>query len=211
MSWSRGNTEYSIYRVQHTPSTAYTEYSIQWVLHHSKIDCLPLPASLSALSGPCCTQFSTLPQLWVNQWIESQLPLHMPPVLLPPKQLPPDPLPPYVSPYMLNYVFQVHHWVHSISASKCISELNRSHPPSSSLSSLNIGLQMRLQTRLIPPSKCISQFTHSLDLQVHRQTCSITACKCISEFTPISVSKCISNLARSRPPSASRNMLDHEL
>jgi hypothetical protein len=66
-------TEYSIHRVQHTPSTAYTEYSIHrvqhtedrihCVLHHTKMDCLPFTASLSALSGPCCTQFSTFPQL----------------------------------------------------------------------------------------------------------------------------------------------------
>ena len=45
----------SSHRVQHTPSTAHTEYCIHRVLHHPKIDCLPLPASLSSLSGPCCT------------------------------------------------------------------------------------------------------------------------------------------------------------
>ena len=37
---STAYTEYSIYRVQHTPSTAYTEYSIHWVQDPSKIDCL---------------------------------------------------------------------------------------------------------------------------------------------------------------------------
>jgi len=64
---STAYTEYSIHRVQHTPSTAYTEYSLRRVLHHPMIDCLCLPASLSALSGPWCTQFSTFPELWVNQ------------------------------------------------------------------------------------------------------------------------------------------------
>jgi len=33
MAWSRVNTEYSINRVQHTPSTAYIEHSIHWVLY----------------------------------------------------------------------------------------------------------------------------------------------------------------------------------
>jgi len=46
------------------PSTAYTEYCIHRVLHHPKIDCLPLPASLSSLSRPCCTQFSTFPHIY---------------------------------------------------------------------------------------------------------------------------------------------------
>jgi len=50
-----------------TLSAAYTEYSIHHVLHHPNIDCLPLPASISSLSRPCWTQFSTFPQLRVNQ------------------------------------------------------------------------------------------------------------------------------------------------
>jgi len=44
-------------------NTAYTEYCIHCVLHHPKIDCLPLPASLSSLSRPWCPQFSTFPHL----------------------------------------------------------------------------------------------------------------------------------------------------
>jgi len=54
--------------VQHTLNIAYTKYCI-----HSMIDYLPLPASLSSLEGPWCTQFCTLPPLQVNQWIESSL------------------------------------------------------------------------------------------------------------------------------------------
>jgi hypothetical protein len=99
------------------------------------------------------------------------------------------------------------------SRSKCISELARSRPHSASLSSLNLGLQLHLQTRSITASKCISKLARSrrsrppsaslsslnLGLQVHLQTRSIMASKCISEFPP------------SRPPSASPNSLDHGL
>jgi len=74
----KANAEYSKHRVQYTPSTAYTEYCIPSVLHPSKMDCLLLPGCLSSLSGPCCTQCSKFAQLYVTQWIESQLPLHLP-------------------------------------------------------------------------------------------------------------------------------------
>jgi len=77
-------------------------------------------------------------------------------------------------------------------ASKCISKLTRSWPPSPSLSSLERSLQLHLQTRSITASKCISEFTRSLGLQVHLQTRWIAASKCISEFT------------RSQSPSASQ-------
>jgi hypothetical protein len=43
----------SEHRVQHTPITAYTEYSIYWVMHHLKIDCLLHPGNLSSLGTPC--------------------------------------------------------------------------------------------------------------------------------------------------------------
>jgi hypothetical protein len=59
---------------------------------------------------------------------------------------------------------------------------------------------VHLQTRSITASKCIFQLHN---LQVHLQTRSITASNCISEFNLILTSKCISKLARSRPPSAS--------
>ena len=78
----------------------------------------------------------------------------------------------------------------SITASKCISRLARSRPPSASPNWLDYGLQMHLQIRSITASKCISKFAQSqspslslksLDygLQVHLQTCSITASKYI--------------------------------
>jgi len=193
MPWSRVNTKYSMHWVQHTPSTAYAEYSIHRVLytlstvyteyclhrilHHPRIDCLALPASLWTLSGRCCTQFSTFPQLRVDEWIESKLPLLMPPDLPPPDSLPPDWPPSDQSPpdqphpstcpilfdpglqvhlwvhsisasvhrqTLLNLGIRVHLWVHSIPASKCISKLAPSWPPSSSLSSLDLSLQVYL-------------------------------------------------------------------
>jgi len=66
--------------------------------------------------------------------------------------------PPTLSPNTLNYGFQLHLWVHSISAS------------------------LHLQTRSITACKFIPELTQSLGLQVHLQTCSIPASKCISEF-----------------------------
>jgi len=99
-------------------------------------------------------------------------------------------------------------------ASKCISKLARSRPPSASPNSLDHGVQLHFPTCSIAVSKCISKVARSrlliaspksLDrgLQVHLQTCLITASKYISEFNLILASKCISKLAWSWPPSAS--------
>jgi len=66
---------------------------------------------------------------------------------------------------------QMHLQTHSIAAFKCISEFNlilackcfsklaRLRPPSASLSSLDHGLTVHLQTRSITASKCISKLT----------------------------------------------------
>jgi hypothetical protein len=193
--WSIVNTRYSIHQVQHTWSTAHSYYCIHHVLHHPKIDCLPLSSSPSALSGPCCTQFSKFPQLWVNQWIESQLASHLPPDLPPPDRPPPST--PAIS---INYGLQVNRYPCSITASKCISEFNlisacqsifkiaRSQPPSASLSSIRSwppsvspcsvhrGLQVNFPVHTITSSMCISKFTHSaspdtpaMTLQCHLQ------------------------------------------
>jgi len=76
-----------------------------------------------------------------------------------------------------------------------ISKLARSWPPGSSPTSLNHGLRVRLQTRSITASNCIPKLprlqppsSNDHDLQVN-----------------------ISKLARSRPPGASPNSLDHGL
>ena len=94
----------------------------------------------------------------------------------------------------------------SITASKSISKLARSRPPSAS----PISLQYGLQARMIMASKCMSKLAPSLPqsaspssldhiLQVYQLTCSITP------------SNCISKLARSQPPSVCRNSLDYGL
>jgi len=182
MPWSRVDTQYSIHQVQHTPCTAYTEYCIHRILHHSKMDSLPLPASFSALSGPCCTEFSTFPQLQVNQWIESQLPSQIPSDLPPPDSLPPDSLPPDWLPP---------DWPPSDQQPPDLL------PPSASLSSLDLSVSMCISKLAWarPPSAFLSSL--DLSLQVFLQTCSITASKPISEST------------RAQSPSASTNMLDH--
>jgi len=87
---SKAFTMYCIHRVLHTPCIAFPDYFIHQVLHHPQIDRLPLPAILSSLGGPCCTQLYTLTYLPVNQIIECQLPLRLPPDLSPPDRLPPS-------------------------------------------------------------------------------------------------------------------------
>jgi len=154
-------TEYTIHRVQHTPSTAYTTYCIPQVphtpstsntdyykyciWHYPMMDCLPAPASHSALSWPSCMHFLTFPQLQLNQRVVSQLPLYMPPDLLPPDTLPPDwplldcspsdQLPPSTPPIFIDHAVQVHHGVYLISGS------------------------MNRQTHSITVSEYISEFT----------------------------------------------------
>jgi len=58
---STAYTEYIIHRVQHTLSTAYTAYCIipRSTVSHSQ--------PFSSLCRTCCTQFCTFPQLQVNQ------------------------------------------------------------------------------------------------------------------------------------------------
>ena len=89
-------------------------------------------------------------------------------------------------------------------ASKSISKLARSQPPSASPMSLDHSLQVFLQSRTITTSKCISQLTrlrqphsHGHGLQVHLQTSLISA------------SECISKPAGSQPPSVSPFSLDY--
>jgi len=178
-------------------SRVNTENSIHCVLHHPSIDFLPLPASLSSPSRPCCTLFYTFPQLWVNKWMESQLASRLPPELPPP-----DWPPPSTPPISLGHGLQVHLDTRSITASKCISKLGRFRPPNS----LNHDLEVHLQTPSITASKCISNYARlrppsaqDHGLQMYIQSRSITA------------SKCIFKLARSQPPSVSLNSHDDGL
>jgi len=118
--------------------------------------------------------------------------------------------------------------------SKYSFNLDRSRPPSASLSStwswspsaspnslyhglqvylwveLDLGLQVHLQTRSITASKCISQL-HNLGLQMHLHTCLITASKCISKLALSWPPSASLSSTWSWPPSASPNSLDHGL
>jgi len=120
------------------------------VQHHPKIDSLPLPASFSSLGG-YCTQLSTFPQLQVNQWIESQLP----------SRLPPNRPPLSTPPISLDHSLQVHLQTRSVTASECISKLDRSRPPSASPNSLDHGLKVHHWVNSTSASKFISQFIRS--------------------------------------------------
>jgi len=110
----------SYHRVQHTPSTA----------------------SSQDRQSPAPSQF--LIQLQVNQWIESQLP----------SRLPPNRPPPCTSPISLDHSLQVHLQTRSVTASECISKLDQSRPPSASSEF----------TRSQPPSASLRSF--DLRLQV---------------------------------------------
>jgi len=87
--------------------------------------CHPQPfCHLSALAGWWFAQFSAFPHLRYNQWIESELLLHLHPGLPPPDHPPPDQLPsdqpppgqppPSVPPFLIDHGLQVHVLVHTI-------------------------------------------------------------------------------------------------
>jgi len=189
------------------PSTAYTEYSIQWVQHTPMIVWLPFilmitnwPLNVASASGVCpYTIYRHQPSSpWelrgkvtlshshscelTNWWIVSQHPAR-------------------------------HLWT----ATKYSCNLARWQPPSASPNPLDHDLQVHLQTSLITASK------------VHPETSSITASKYISKLTQLlppihtvmastpsaylqthlsRASKCMSNLAQSRPRSISLSSLD---
>ena len=200
--------------MQHTLSTTDTEHCIHRVLHHAKIDCLPLPASLSALCELCCTQFSTFPLLQVNQWIESRLPSHMPPDLPPPDsvppnslppgwlpsdQSPPDKLPPSTPPILIYHPLQVYVPTCPITASKCIWKFTWSRPPSVSPNSLNHRLLVHLWIHSISASNWISKLAQSQSPIASLSSLNLSVSKWISEFT------------RSQSPSGSPTMLNHDL
>jgi len=208
MPWSIVHTKYSIHPVQHTLSTAYTEYCLYCVLQYTKINCLPHPPSLSTLGRPCCTQFCTFAHVRVNHWIESQLPSHLHPELPPPEWLPPSSLP-----ILLDYGLQVHLQSRSITAtmaipklarlqprswhtngSKCISKLARWKPPRLSPDSLDYGLQVHTFTAY----KCISKLARSQPPSVSWNTLDYSL-----HVRRMSAAKCISKLGQSHPPNTS--------
>jgi len=185
MSWhqaqhtpSTAYTEYSIHLVQRTPSTAFTEYCIHRVQHLPKIVCLPF--ILKILSWPLnVASASGVPTYTFDH--------HQP-----------------NSPWQLKgcVTFSQSHgceltnsWNQSqhpprrpSTASKFLSKLATFRLPSSH----NHGFQMHLQTH----SNTASKLARSRPPSAYLQTGQVTA------------SKCISKLSRSWPPSVSPNSRD---
>jgi hypothetical protein len=147
MPWSRGNNQYRRGRVPHTQSTADTEYGVHCVLCHPIIVCLLLSASLSSCCRPCCTQLSSFPQLQINQMNRVSTPcvplswaywllIHSFKRLLSSCTIMSSKYisnltrlqPPRISLNWLDYSLQVH----ITTATKCISKLAWSGPPSAS-------------------------------------------------------------------------------
>jgi len=145
---------------------------------------------LTSLGGLCCTQLCIFPWVWVNQSIESQLPLHLPSSLYLPDQ--PSPC---TAPISSGHSLQVHRLSPSHMASLWLSEFTWSgprsispnlfyrclhvctiivsqlisilawlQPPSASLSSLNLSLQLHPKTHMIKASKYVSNLTKPLPL-----------------------------------------------
>jgi len=179
MPWSWVDTEYSILRVRHTPSTAYTNSTIHRVQHPPKI--VRLPFILMTRSWPrnifsdssvppymidrhlpglhdSSKEKSHCPIPTVASWLtdESNLStrrgIHRPP--------------PSPGPIPLSHCLGVHIQTLSIMASHWGSKLAQLRPPSSH----NQGLQVHLQTRSIMASKCICPSSLNHGLPVHFQT-----------------------------------------
>jgi len=180
MSWhwvqhtpSTAYTKYSIHQVQHTPSTVYTKYSIHRVQHTPDIVCLHFilkitswPLNVAWPSGvPPYTIDRHHPALHENS--KDQSPCHIAMVastLTDEKSLSSQPavhrLPLRIRPNSLDYGLQVHLQSRSIMASKCISKCARLRPSSSH----DHGLQVQLHTHLITASKCFSKLARSRPL-----------------------------------------------
>jgi len=160
---STAYTEYSIHRVQHAPSTAYTEYSIHRVQHtpsaayttYCTIPTLTVSHSqpVSYCGRPWCTEFSTVPPVQDNRWMLSHLLSRLPPDLLPPDwSLPSTP------PFSTDCGLQVHLQTRSNMDSECTSKLARSQAANVSTDSHEYSLQVRMITAF----KFISEYAWSL-------------------------------------------------
>jgi len=175
-----------------------TEYSIHDVLHHPKIDCLPLPASLSSLCSQWTLLYSILyiPTImsWPMNWVSAPF---APPsqsvacwgMASKPSSNPDRSWPPSASPNFLHHSLQVC----MIMASERYLQTPLKQPPRSSLSSLAPGLQVHLQAHLITARKCISEFNpypppsastilQDYSLQVHFWDFPLLTSKCVSKL-----------------------------
>jgi len=122
-----------------TPSTAYTKYSI-------------IPRSTDSRSQPVSHLSAdvVLNSLHSHNYkLTNESSLSCRRVSLPP--------PPSIPPISLDHSLQVHLRSRSVTASQCISKLDRSRPPSASPRSLHLSLQVHLETCSITASQCISK------------------------------------------------------
>ena len=200
---SAAYTEYSIHWVQHTLSTAYTAYCIiptSTVFHSQPVS--HLTADHVVLNSLHSHNHMLTNALSPSSHLASHRNYHLQidrlQVLLPPPDWPP-PSTPTIS---LDHCLQVYLQTRSITASQCISQLGRSQPPGVSPNSHDYGLH----DRTIPASKCISKLAWS-----HPPSESPNSHQYSFELCTITASKCIYKLTRSRPQSASPNSLYHSL
>jgi len=220
MSWhwvqhtpSTAYTEYSIHQVQHTPSTAYTDHSIHWLQH---------------TPGKAYTEYSIHPRLFVipsfswvedDPWIQRQRLACLPTGSTAISQL-------YLTAQRKNNLvtfpwlpvsslmnsvgapgapsidhFQVPVQSRLIMASKCIWKLTPSWPPGVSLNSVDYHLPVNLTTCLIMASKFISKHARSQPPSVTLHLHDL----CLEvhlQTCSITATKCISKLVRLGPPSS---------
>jgi len=101
----------------------------------------------------------------------------------------------------------MHLWVHQMVVSNSISKHAQSLRWSISLTSLNLGLQLHLQTRSITSSECISQFTQSRSPIASANSFN-DGLRVYLWVHSISVSNCINKHAQLRPQSVSPSSLD---
>jgi len=76
-------TKYRTHRVQHTLSTAYTEYCIHNTLQHPKINCVPLPVSLSSLQQAILYSILYIPTITSGGINSVSAPITLPSVTTP--------------------------------------------------------------------------------------------------------------------------------
>ena len=156
---SAAYTEYSIRRVKHTPSPAYTQdfllsvHSQKFKLTH---DCRSSfrhtsllieshqPVLHKSIKGKVTLSHSHSCEL-TNWWIESWCAVHRPH--------------PKTHPISLNHGLHLFLPTPLITASKCISKLARSGPQSASPNMLDYGTQLHLQSRSITALEYTSQPT----------------------------------------------------
>jgi len=192
-----------------TLSAAYTKYSIHRVQRTPEIVCRPFILTISswplnvALASGVPPHRSTATGQFSIRASKLKSPSHIPTVA---SYLPDELSSGAPSIDRLQVLVQTR----LITASKFISKLARSRPPSVSPDSIDHGLQVHLWVHSISASQCISKLARSwppsaslnylhLGLPVHLQTRLITA------------SKCISKLARSGAPSVSPDSLNYSL